>query len=83
MHENLKHLIKVSKELFSLDFIDNLSKKSGFIKRQGKLSADKFMAFNIFSSEDMCTKSLYTLCARFELQFDTLISPQSLNRGTP
>ena len=32
MHENLKHLIKKSKELFSLDFIDNLSKKSGFIK---------------------------------------------------
>lgn len=79
MHKNLKHLIKVSKELFSLDYIDKLSKKLGFIKRKGKLSADNFMAFNIFSSEDMCTKSLSTLCARFEVQFNTLISPQSLN----
>ncbi|MEG0578275.1 MAG: hypothetical protein RR500_10540 [Bacilli bacterium] len=26
MHKNLKHLIKVSKELFSLDYIDKLSK---------------------------------------------------------
>ncbi|MGL5122803.1 MAG: hypothetical protein ACRC6K_01355, partial [Fusobacteriaceae bacterium] len=72
-------MIKVSKELFCLDYIDKLSKKTGFTKRKGKLSADSFMAFNIFSSEDMCTKSLSTLCARFELQFETLISPQSLN----
>ena len=79
MHENLKHLIKKSKELFSLDFIDNLSKKSGFIKRKGKMSAEKFMAFSIFSSDDLCIKSLSSLCARLEVQFGIIISPQSLN----
>ncbi|MPQ45058.1 IS4 family transposase, partial [Clostridium tarantellae] len=79
MHEKLKHLIKISKELFSLDYIDKLSKNTGFIKRKGKLSADAFMAFNIFSSEDMCFKSLSTLCTRFESQFGILMSPQSLN----
>ena len=79
MHEKLKHLIRISKELFSLDYIDKLSKNSGFTKRKGKLSAKDLLAFNIFSSEDMCTKSLSTLCARFEAQFGILMLPQSLN----
>ena len=79
MHENLKHLIKKSKEIFSLDFINNLSKKSGFTKRKGKLSAENFITFSIFSSEDLCVKSLSSLCARLEVQFGIIISPQSLN----
>lgn len=37
MHKNLKHLIKVSKELFSLDYIDKLSKKLGFMDVKGNL----------------------------------------------
>ena len=79
MHDKLKHLIKTSKDLFSLDYIDRLSKNSGFSKRKGKLSAKDFLAFNIFSSEDMCTKSLSTLSARLDAQFGILMSPQSLN----
>lgn len=54
MHKRLKHLIQKSKELFSLDFIEKLSKKSKFIKRKGKITADKFMAFTVFSGEDLC-----------------------------
>ncbi|MGL5801778.1 MAG: IS4 family transposase [Cetobacterium sp.] len=79
MHERLKHLIQKSKELFSLDFIEKLSKKSKFIKRKGKITADKFMAFTVFSGEDLCIKSLASLCARLEVQFGIVISPQSLN----
>ena len=79
MHEKLKHLIRTSKELFSLGYINKLSKNSGFIKRKGKISAEKFMAFSIFSSEDLCIKSLSSLCARLEVQFGIIISPQSLN----
>ncbi|MPQ44526.1 hypothetical protein [Clostridium tarantellae] len=61
MHEKLKYLIEKSKELFSSDFIDNLSKKSKFTKRKGKISAEKFMAFSIFSGEDLCRGSILFL----------------------
>ncbi|MPQ45052.1 hypothetical protein [Clostridium tarantellae] len=75
MYEKLKHFIEKYKELFSSDFIDNFSKKSKFTKRKGKISADKFMAFSIFFDEDLCIKSLSSLCARLEVQFGIIISP--------
>ena len=79
MHKRLKILINNIKEVFSLEFLDKLSKKTKFIRRRSKITAETFLAFNTFLSEDMCSKSLSALCARFASQYNLEISPQALN----
>lgn len=73
MHSKLKKSVKTIKEIFSLDYIEKVSKKTKFFQRKGKLSPEDFLAFNIFSSHDMCEKSLSTLCSRLDSQFNVLI----------
>ena len=79
MNSKLKKSVKTIKETFSLDYIKETSKKTKFFQRKGKLSPEDFLAFNIFSSQDMCEKSLSNLCARLDSQFNVSISPQALN----
>jgi len=79
MHKRLKILINNVKEIFSTEFLNRLSKKTGFVKRKSKLNAETFLAFNTFSSDDLCDKSLSTLCARLAAQYNISISPQALN----
>jgi len=79
MHKRLKKIIEHTKSVFSIEFLEKLSKKTNFIKRKDKITAETFLAFNTFSSEDMCDKSLATLCGRFASQYNIEISPQALN----
>ncbi len=79
MHKRLKILINNVKEIFSIEFLNRLSKKTGFVKRKSKLNAETFLAFNTFSSDDLCDKSLSTLCGRLAAQYNISISPQALN----
>lgn len=79
MHKRLKILINNVKEIFSIEFLNTLSKKTGFVKRKSKLNAETFLAFNTFSSDDLCDKSLSTLCGRLAAQYNISISPQALN----
>ena len=79
MHERLKTIIQNTKEIFSIDFLDRISKKTGFVKRKGKITAETFLSFNTFSSSDLCETSLATLCSRLSSQFNIDISAQALN----
>ena len=79
MHKRLKILINNIKEVFSLELLDKLSKKTKFIRRRSKITAETFLAFNSFLSEDMCSKSLSTLSARFAAKYNLEISPQAIN----
>jgi len=79
MHKRLKILINNIKEVFSLEFLDKISKKTKFTRRRGKLTPETFLAFNTFLSEDMCSKSLSTLSARFAAKYNLEISPQANN----
>lgn len=79
MHKRLKKLIKNTKEIFSQELIDKVARKTGFIKRNGKIDASTFLAFNILLSNDMCNKSLSNLCGRLAANYGVSISPQALN----
>lgn len=79
MHKRLKQLIKIIKEIFTLEYINKLSRKTKFVQRKSTITAKDFLAFNFFSSHDMCDKLLSTLCSRLESQFGILVSPQALN----
>lgn len=80
MNNKLKKSVKTIKEIFSSEYIEKTSKKTKFVQRKGKLSPEDFLAFNIFSSQDMCEKSLSNLCSRLDSQFDVSVSPQALNK---
>jgi len=75
MHKRLKILINNIKEIFSIEFLEKLSRKTGFVKRKSKIDAQTFLSLNTFSSYDMCDKSLSTLCGRLAAQYNTSISP--------
>ena len=47
MYKRLKILINNIKELFSIEFLDKLSKKTGFVKRKSKLNAEIFLALSL------------------------------------
>ncbi|MGL4848339.1 MAG: IS4 family transposase [Clostridium sp.] len=79
MHKRLKKLIKNTNELFTDENINQLARKTGFVKRNSKLDAESFLAFNIFKSNDLCSKSLNTLCGRLAATYNINISPQALN----
>ncbi len=79
MHKRLKQLIKIIKEIFTSEYLDKISRKTKFVQRKSTITANDFLALNIFSSHDMCDKSLSTLCSRLESQFGILVSPQALN----
>jgi len=48
IHKKLKNLIRNTKEIFSQKLLDKISRKTGFVKRNGKIDASTFLAFNIF-----------------------------------
>ena len=79
MHEKLKTLVRNTKEIFSDEDIDKIARKTKFIKRIGKIDASTFLAFNTLLSDDMCSKSLVTLCGRLAANYGISISPQALN----
>ncbi|WP_392486708.1 IS4 family transposase [Haloimpatiens sp. FM7315] len=80
MHKRLKKLIEMISEIFEENHIEKVGKITKFVQRKSSLSAKEFLAFNIFSSHDMCDKSLAKLCSRMEAQSGILISPQALNQ---
>jgi hypothetical protein len=64
MHKRLKTLIKNVKEIFSIEYLDKVSKKTGFVKRKGRINAKTFLSCNTFDSGNLCDKSLSTLSGR-------------------
>lgn len=79
MHKKLKQDIKNINKIFAAKFLDKVSKKTGFVKRSGKITTETFLALNVFSGEDLCKKSLSELCGRLDVQYNIQVSPQALN----
>lgn len=78
--ELIKKVTLMQKEIFSLDFIDEISKKTNFVKRASKLTAKDFISLCIFLSENMCTNSLVKICTMLETKTGISISAQALNK---
>lgn len=79
MHKKLRKLIENTKTIFSQELVDKIARKSRFIKRNGKIDASTFLAFNVLLSSDLCNKSLSTLCGRLAANYGVSLSPQALN----
>lgn len=79
IHKRLREIIKGTKQLFSLEFLDKLARQTGFISRKGKIDAATFLSFNSFLGEDICENSLSALSAKLASHYNILLSPQALN----
>ncbi len=79
MNKKIRKSIKNINEIFAIEVLDEISRRTGFVKRTGKITAESFLALNTFMGEDICEKSLNDLCGRLAAQHNIQISPQALN----
>ena len=79
MHNKLKSLIKNTKEIFTVEIIDKIARKTQFVKRKSPITSEDFLAFNIFHGDDICESSLSQLASKYDAVFGVLVSKQALN----
>lgn len=80
MHTKIQLLNKHLKDLFLIETINKLARKSGFTQRKGKLNAKKFASLCIFKGEDLCLTDLSSLCSRLSIEYSIDISSEALNK---
>lgn len=80
MNKRLKQLLKILKELYSIDFIKKIALDTKFVKRDSKITAEIFLSLCLFSGEDLCRSSLLQLSTRIGAMEDITISPQALDQ---
>ncbi|MBU3190266.1 IS4 family transposase [Clostridium bowmanii] len=80
MNKRLKQLLKILKELYSIDFIKKIALNTKFIKRDSKITVEIFLSLCLFSGEDLCRSSLLQLSTRIGAMEDITISPQALDQ---
>jgi hypothetical protein len=64
MHKRVKHLIKNLKEVFNSQYINEVSKNTKFVQIKSDITAQDFLAFNVFYGEDICSAPLSKLEGR-------------------
>lgn len=80
MNKKLKQLLKILKELYSIDFIKKIALDTNFVKRDSKITAEVFLSLCLFSGEDLCRSSLLQLSTRIGAIEDITVSPQALDQ---
>ena len=61
MHKRVKHLIKNLKEIFNSQYIYEVTKNTKFVQIKSDITAQDFLAFNVFYGEDICSAPLSKL----------------------
>jgi hypothetical protein len=79
LERNLKELLETFKILFGPEYLRRVAWRTGFKKRKGKITPEIFLAYHVFSGNDLCEKSLDRLCGRLLSQYGVAITPQGLD----
>lgn len=79
MHKRKKQMIENLKGVFLLEVIEKIARKTKFVQRKSKLTAEKFISLCVFNGEDICTETLSNLSARLTASEGISISSQALN----
>jgi len=80
MNKRLKQLLKILKELYSIDVINKIALKTKFVKRESKITPEIFLSLCLFSGEDLCRSTLLQLSTRIGSLEDITLSPQALDQ---
>ncbi|MEG2057589.1 MAG: IS4 family transposase, partial [Romboutsia sp.] len=57
-----------------------IAKETKFVQRKSSITAEDFLALNVFHGGDICTSSLSQLASKYDLLFTTQISKQALDK---
>jgi len=80
MNKGLKKLLKILKELYSIDVINKIALNTKFVKRESKITPEIFLSLCLFSGEDLCRSTLLQLSTRIGSLEDITLSPQALDQ---
>ncbi|MDK2587248.1 hypothetical protein QOZ83_15480 [Romboutsia sedimentorum] len=61
MQKRVKHSIKNLKEVFNSQYIKEVAKNTKFVQIKSDITAQDFLAFNVFYGEDICSAPLSKL----------------------
>ncbi len=56
--KGLKQLLKILKELYSINTIKRIALNTKFMKRESKITPEIFLSLCLFSGEDLCRSTL-------------------------
>ena len=79
MSNKIKRALKIFRNPFNKKLIAETGKKTKFIYRERKLTAETFLALCTFSEVNICDESLTKLCTILRKNFGTTISTEGLN----
>jgi S-adenosylmethionine hydrolase len=79
MNNKMKRALKIFRNPFNKRLIAETGKKTKFIYRERKLTAENFLALCTFSEANICDESLTKLCTILRKNFGTTISTEGLN----
>lgn len=78
MNKRIRKLIEKLKELFLSEVIEKIARKTKFVQRKSKLTAEKFISLCVFNGEDLCKETLSNLSTRLSATEGISISSQAL-----
>ncbi|MDQ0247953.1 hypothetical protein J2S09_005651 [Bacillus fengqiuensis] len=78
--QELQLLEQHIRECFSLSFLEQLARETGFIRRKRKWGVREFVSLCVFLSQQISTASLTELCQHVYMSNHLLVSTESLNQ---
>jgi hypothetical protein len=76
----LKEVSRKIREVFDEEEIIEIARKTGYLKRKGKLSPIEFLSMCVFYCENICTSSLEDICDILKEKSKIDISENGLNK---
>ena len=80
LDEDIKFFSDELKRCFSKDKIEEIAKKTGFVKRKGKVKACEFVCLCYFMDVEVANNTLVTLCTKLSEKTGILVSNQALDQ---
>lgn len=80
LDEDIKLFSDEPKRCFSKDDIEEIARKTGFVKRKGKIKACEFVCLCCFMDVEVANSTLVTLCTKLSAKIGVVISSQALDQ---
>ena len=79
-HSVVREVARKIREVFNEEEIIEIARKTGYLKRKGKLSPLEFLSICVFYCDNICTSTLEDLCDILKKKCKIDISENGLNK---
>jgi hypothetical protein len=80
LDEDINHFSDELKRCFSKEDIEDIARKTGFVKRKGKIDAWELVCLCSFMDVEVANNTLVTLCTKLSAKIGVVISNQALDQ---